>query len=126
MLAKIKDNKILSIEFLLLCITLPGFIIWGGHGQFMFAFLWAATLYCAIVYRVKFFKDWTTIFGLEQVNWENLKPILVRFSLSMVAVTIFTYFYRPDLFFALPQERPWLIPALFFIYPIINRVGFAW
>ncbi|MEM9470291.1 MAG: CPBP family intramembrane glutamic endopeptidase, partial [Pseudomonadota bacterium] len=110
------------LEFLLLCLVLPGFIIWGGHGQFMFAFLWAATLYCSLIYRFKFFKNWKTLFGLEAVTWENLKPILFRFSWSMALVIIFTYFYSPDRFFALPRERPEIIPAILFIYPLISAL----
>lgn len=121
-LTKLKENKILITEFLVLCIAFPGFIIWGGYVHFMFAFLWAATLYCAIVYKLKFFKNWAVFLGFSQVNWPNLKSVLLRFVLSMTAVTIFTYFYSPDRFFALPRERPELVIALFFIYPIISAL----
>jgi len=121
-LTVLNNNKILALEFLCLCILLPGFIIWGGHGHFMFAFLWSATLFCAIVYKFKFFKDWRTFWGFDQVNWNNLKPMLTRFTWATIGIIIFTYFYSPERFFALPRERPQLILALFFIYPIISAL----
>lgn len=118
----IKSNPYLIIEFLLLCLALPTYIIVTKSAPFMFTFLWGATLYCAIIYRYRFFNGWGDLWKWHTVTWANMKPILIRFVLACIGMTLFLYWYDPDRMFGLVLERPQFIIFLFCLYPVISAL----
>ncbi len=88
----------------------------------MFAFLWGAAGYCFLIYRYCFFKGWGDLWKWDQVTWAHLKPILLRWVLACIGMTIFLYFYDYDRMFYLAMKRPAFIPVLFVLYPLISAL----
>jgi len=117
-----KQKLLLGTEFLLLCLVFPGAIIGFKLGMYMFAFLWAATLYCAVVDRFAFFKGFKDMWKWEAVNWNNMRPLLWRFFISLIGMFIFILWYDPDRLFFLLRERPQIIPYLLVLYPLISAL----
>jgi len=115
-------KAILSLEFIILCLVIPGIIIFGRFAPYMFAFLWGATLYALIITRLYYFQGWKEIWRVEAVTWGNMKPILIRWILASIAMLIFAVFYDPERLFYIPKERPEIIPAILFLYPVISAL----
>jgi len=113
---------ILAVEFFLLCLVVPGIIIWGGYAEQMFAFLWAAAAYTFVVYYRNHFNGWRDFWRWDAVRWKNLKPVLVRWIFACVAMLVFLYFYNPDRMFGLWRERPEIIPYLLVFYPLASAL----
>jgi membrane protease YdiL (CAAX protease family) len=118
----LQSRNFLIAEFLLLCIGVPGVIIGFGYAHFMFAFLWSATAYCAIIYRAYFFKNWKTLWHWEAVNWTNMKPVLLRWVIACAAMIAFTMFYDPQQLFHIWHNNRSLIPWLMVLYPLISAL----
>ncbi|MBI1327847.1 MAG: CPBP family intramembrane metalloprotease [Alphaproteobacteria bacterium] len=115
-------TALLVIEFTLLCVALPGYIIATRSAAYMFFFLWLATLYCFFIYRYTHFESWHKLWGWGAVTWQNLKPILLRFAAVCVFLVAFTYFYDPERFFFLAKEKPEIIPRIFLLYPLLSAL----
>ena len=88
----------------------------------MFTFLWGAMAYCALIYRYNFFKGWRDLWKWDAVTWHNMKPILWRWVIACIGMTIFLYFYDADRMFFLLIERPQFIPVLMILYPLISAL----
>jgi membrane protease YdiL (CAAX protease family) len=112
----------LALEFFILCLLIPGLIIGFRYGVYMFAFLWAATLYAFLVMAKTRTRAWREIWGWGQVNWVNLKPVLIRWSVASVLMVGFLYLYNPHQLFSLARERPEFLPVLFTLYPLISAL----
>lgn len=117
-----RSRLILGLEFLLLCVVVPGIIITQHYAAFMLAFLWGACGYCAIVYRRKFFKGWKALWHWEAVNWANMKPILIRWALACVGMLVFTWFYDPEKLFNIWYRNPTFLAVLFALYPLLSAL----
>lgn len=115
-------NKILKLEFLLLYVLLPGLIIFNGLGQFMFVFLWAATAYCMIIDKKSLFTSWAELWGWDQVNWQNFKPLLLRFMVAVFGMALFTLWYDPARFLFLPQNEPDILWRILILYPLLSAL----
>lgn len=113
----------LVIEFLILCIALPTIIIVFSLGYYMFFFLWAAAIYCGYhlfyVGHENFAKD---TWKWHAVNWENMKPILIRWIIACIGMYVFLYFYDPSKLFNLVAQKPMQIVMLFTIYPLLSAL----
>jgi membrane protease YdiL (CAAX protease family) len=118
----IRSRPFLIVEFLLLCIAVPGYIILSRSAPFMFTFLWGATLYCFLILRFFYFKDWNDLWRWDQVTWTHMKPILARWILGVIGMTAFLYFYNPSAMFALWRRNPEIIPWILFMYPVISAL----
>lgn len=112
----------LGVEFLLLCIILPGIIIFGRLAPFMMAFLWFAALYAFLILRKMDGFGFRKLWLWKAVTWGNLKPMLIRWGLASIAMSVFCYFYAPQRFFILPQESPAFTLVLLFLYPIMSAL----
>lgn len=118
----IRSKPFLIIEFLLLCIAVPGYIILSRSAPFMFTFLWGATLYCFLILRVFYFKGWHDLWRWDQVTWAHMKPILMRWVLGVISMAGFLYFYNPGAMFGLWHRNPEIIPWILFLYPVISAL----
>jgi membrane protease YdiL (CAAX protease family) len=116
------NRFILIVEFLLLCIAVPGYIIFFRHAPYMFAFLWGAALYGFIVYRIFYFQGWRDLWRWETVTWENMKPILWRWGFAVFGMMVFLYFYNPEGMFSLAKNKPDILLYLLFLYPVLSAL----
>ena len=101
---------------------LPTIVIVYRLGGYMFSFLWAATLYCAVVDRFSIFTGWKEMWKWDAVNWQNLKPLLLRWIIAVVGMYFFTQWYAPDRLFYLPENRPEIIPRIMIFYPLLSAL----
>jgi len=116
-------NKILALEFLLLCICLPTVIIAFKLAPHMFAFLWGAALYCLFILRKFHGEHLKAIWKWEAVTWIAMKPILIRWVFASIGMLIFMYFIDPERMFGIFERTPWYFPfMLCILYPVISAL----
>lgn len=112
----------LLFEFIVLCILTPGYIIVTKSAPFMFAFLWGATLYGYLILRLVYKDHLKDIWKWKSVTWANLRPVLVRWVLACVAMTLFLYLYDPDRMLGMVAGRGWFVLALLCLYPVLSAL----
>lgn len=122
MSAFFKSKIYIAIEFCILCLIVPGYIIYSKSAPFMFFFLWSAAAYSLCILLLFYREHIETIWKFSSITWENLKPILLRFVLACIGMTIFLYLYDPDRMLYIVHERPHIIPFLFIAYPLISAL----
>ncbi len=121
-LNKLIKNKLLVVEFILLCICLPSVIITYRLAPYMFTFLWSASIYCWLVLRFKYHDHLKELWNWRAVTWANMQPILIRFVIACLCMFAFTYFYDPEKLFNIIRNRPQIIPYLLVMYPILSAL----
>lgn len=110
------------LEFLLLCLCLPTFIIVTKLAPFMVVFLWSAALYTWFIYRKDHREALKGIWKWEAVNWVNLRPILIRWVIASFGMLAFIYFYDAERVFYIVKDHPKIIPILLVAYPLISAL----
>ena len=115
-------NKLLALEFLLLCICLPTIIIVFRFAPDMFKFLWGAALYCYLILRFRYNEHLKDIWKWKAVTWKNMKPILIRWVIASFAMLAFIYAIDVERVFYLVKERPQIVPFLLFLYPVLSAL----
>lgn len=122
MQAFLKSKPFIALEFLILCIAIPAYIIVTKSAPFMFSFLWGAALYGLFILRFVYADHLKDIWKWKAVKKANLKPLFIRWIIACIAMTLFMYWYDPDKMFRLMLERPEFIPMLLVMYPIISAL----
>jgi uncharacterized protein len=117
-----KSKPFLLAEFIVLCLLLPGYIIYTRSAPYMFTFLWGAAAYCLLVMVTLYFKGWRDLWRFDAVTWRNLKPILIRWVLAVIGMIGFLYFYNPSELFSLVLDRPQIVPMILLMYPILSAL----
>lgn len=118
----LRSRFYLISEFLILCVALPGYIIYTKSAPFMFVFLWSAALYGYFILRNVYHDHLKDIWKWKAVTWANMKPILIRWVIACIGMTAFIYFYDGERMFKLLLERPQMIPFLMVLYPILSAL----
>ncbi|MCD8519920.1 MAG: CPBP family intramembrane metalloprotease [Alphaproteobacteria bacterium] len=116
------SRPFIIVEFFLLCIAVPGYIIFTKSAPFMFAFLWGAALYGFLILRFVYHDHLKQIWKWKSVTWENMKPILLRWVIACAGMLVFIWFYDPERMFRLALERPQFIPFLMIAYPVLSAL----
>lgn len=122
MFAQICRHPLLFAEFLLLCILIPGIIIFFTLAPFMFAFLWGAALYGFLILRRYYWESFAHLWKWEAVTWDNMRLILVRWVAASIFMYVFLLWYDPGRLFNVIEQRPEIIPALMVGYPILSAL----
>lgn len=115
-------RAILIIEFLILCVAVPGYIIFSRSAPYMFAFLWAAALYAFVILRIYHFEGWAKFWNWGAVTIKNLKPILFRWAVAVAGMIAFLQWYEPSNLFNLWHTRPEIIPYILLVYPVLSAL----
>lgn len=118
----LRSRQFLIVEFILLCLLVPGIIMVNKWATYLFLFLWAASLYGAFIMHSVYKEQLKELWNWSAVTWGNLKPILLRFLIACIGMTVFIYFYDPARMFGLIQYRPEIIPFLLVLYPLISAL----
>lgn len=118
----LKSKPFLAFEFLCLCILTPGYIIYTKSAPFMFAFLWGAALYGFIILRFVYHDHLKDIWKWKSVNWANMKPLLFRWVLACIAMTVFLYIYDGERMLQMAMERGGFVIILLCLYPILSAL----
>ena len=117
-----KNRIFIGIEFLCLCILTPGYIIFTASAPYMLSFLWGAALYGFIILRLVYHDHLKQIWKWKSVNWKGLKPLLIRWVLACIAMTVLLYLYDPDRMLKMAMERGWFTLTLLCLYPIFSAL----
>lgn len=118
----LRSRAFIVFEFLILCIAVPGYIIFTKSAPFMFVFLWSAALYGYFILKNVYHDHLKDIWKWNAVTWDNMKPILLRWVIACLAMTVFIWFYDPERMFRLALERPLFVPFLLLMYPILSAL----
>lgn len=119
---KMPKNALLWLEFITLCLLIPGYIILNRLAPFMFAFLYGACLYGYFILKYRQPVALKNLWRFKEVNWPNLKPILLRWILACIGMTGFILWYDPERFMFLVFERPALVGSLLLLYPVVSAL----
>lgn len=123
MIAKFLSSRaFVGLEFLLLCLVVPGWIIYSKSAAFMFAFLWGACLYCALIYMICLKNGAGGLWRFDAVTLRAMKPLLLRWVLASIGMLGFMIWYDPARLFFLPLQRPSFVPTLMIAYPLISAL----
>jgi len=112
----------LVAEFILLCLVLPTIVWVCVLAPYMFALLWVAALYCYLVFRFVFKEQLKNEWKFNQITWKTLKPVLIRWVIASLLITVFVFFYEPERLFNIPRNNPEIIPFLMLAYPVISAL----
>ena len=100
------SRRRLIVEFTLLRLVLPTVIIVGRLAPHMFLFLWTAAAISLFLYRKTPGTQGVTLWRWDQVTWAHMKPILLRWVVSVLAMIAFLYAYDPGRMFSFISEKP--------------------
>jgi len=115
-------KKILIIEFILLCLVVPGVIMANKWAIYMFLFLWSAAFYGYFILRGVYKKQIKAVWNWSAVNHANLRPILIRWLLASIGMLLFIILYDPEKLFGIFYYRPELVIVIFFFYPLFSAL----
>ena len=114
------SRNFIILEFILLCIMVPGYIMFNKLAPLMFLFLWSAAIYGGLVLYFGYMRNIKAIWKWEEVTWDAMRPILIRFAFACVGMTLFIYWYDPDRMFGLLERAPGFVPFLLLAYPVLS------
>lgn len=116
------SRRYVIIEFLLLCIMVPGILIFGRFAPMMFVFLWGAAVYSFLVLRYVERLDLRTLWRWDAVTWDAMRPVLIRWVLATLAMCALCLLIAPDRFLALPQRNMMFVLVLCLVYPVLSAL----
>lgn len=120
---KILNHKFyLMMEFLILCIAVPSYIIVTKSAPFMFAFLWGAAGYAYFIMRICHPEELKDSFKLRKFKASLMPPMLIRWVIASILMIAFLYWYDPLQLFFLPKQSPEMVLILLCLYPIISAL----
>lgn len=120
---KIIHSRIyLTLELFVLMIGLPVVLAAFIPLKYMLPMLWLSALYCHIIYRAAVHASERVYWKKSEVNWANVKPILMRFALSAALLTGLLLAFKPELFLNFVRERPLFWAIVMVAYPCISVV----
>ena len=114
--------RLIGLEFLILCIGVPGVIIYYELAPHMFSFLWGASAYGLAIMRYVYHDYLRDICKWRAVTWDNMRPILVRWVLASVGMYIFIAWYAPGRTFEFAAREPLFVLFLCFAYPVLSAL----
>jgi hypothetical protein len=110
-------------ELAILSAGLPVLILAFDLQKLMLPVILTVALYCMLIRRTvdgaRVRPDWQW----HAVNWQNLRPILLRFVVCAVAITALTLILFPDKLFSFIGSMPWLWALVIVLYPILSVVA---
>lgn len=86
----------------------------------MFFFLWVTLIVSAILYRCIPNIKQEPLWRLHEVNWKNLRPILLRFVLSTALLCGAIVLLKPELFLSFPRAMPETYLRVMLLYPLAS------
>ena len=94
----------------------------GRLAPYMFLFLWSVCFYCLWIDRRTTPQAWPDIWQFQAVNWQNMRPILLRWAICSLGMVVFGAFYDPERLFGLIRQRPQIVPFLLILYPVLSAL----
>lgn len=116
------SKKILLAEFIIICIGVPACMIFFRLAPIVLLALWIATLVCIVSYHYTPGTKGEPIWRFNEVNWKNLRPILLRFILSSSLLGALVYIFMPEKLFSFVSERPEIWWRVMVFYPIFSAI----
>jgi len=119
----INTRPYLYLELALLMLGLPLALYAVIPLRYLLPLLWIGALYCHVVYRAVVDLPERVGWNRAAVNWANLKPMLMRFVPSAVAMVALTYYFKPDMFLSFIRDRPAFWALVMVAYPLLSVIA---
>ena len=101
---------------------MPTIVIIYRLASFLFLFLWIASFYAYFVLRFQYHARLREMWNWRAVNWQNLKPLLLRWMFASFTLYFFLSWYDSEKLFYILQRNPYLLGFIFFGYPMISAL----
>lgn len=118
----INTRPYLYLELAVLMMGVPILLSTIVPIKYMLPTMWLITLYCHIVYRELVHVTERVTWRWPLVNWAHLRPILVRFLLCTILLSILVAFWKPQHFLSFVCEKPYFWAFVMVAYPILSVV----
>lgn len=115
-----KNKTYLLSEFLFLFFLVPFGLYFFDLFRYFLPILLLFALTCFFYIKKSNSYSKEELFSFKYLNRDNLKKVIFLFSLSIIPLIIFVYFFAPERLVAFPLEKPiiWLLVMIF--YPILS------
>ena len=110
----------LFLELLILFVLIPTLLNLLPFKRIVFVALWAGAIGCYVFLRRDAAFGVLPHWNKAAINWQNLKPILVRFALSASVITVGILLFIPERLLDLPMENPRLWVSVLIFYPLLS------
>lgn len=112
---------LLILEFILLCLVVPGIVVAYRLAPFMFVFLWAVAGYAWLMTRAA--TRGTDIWQWRAINAPNLRRIIPRWIVCCLGMTVIIYLYDPGRAWGIFDRLPiWGVPLLLLAYTFLSAL----
>jgi membrane protease YdiL (CAAX protease family) len=112
----------LYLELAMLMVVLPGLLATFIPIRYMLPTMWLTALYCHIIYRAIVRASERVFWNHAAVNWQNLKPILIRFAAAAILLTLLMLWLKPELFLSFVRQSPAFWALVMVLYPLLSVV----
>lgn len=116
------SHPYLYTELLVLSVGMPLALSTVLPIRYLLPCMWLTALYGHIVYRALADLPETVYWRWPQVNWANLRPMLLRFAVCTVLTSLFVALWRPTLFLSFVCEKPKFWAFVMVAYPVLSVV----
>jgi membrane protease YdiL (CAAX protease family) len=111
-----------AVELVVLTIGVP-LVLYQFLPRVLLLFtLWLTALYCDLVYRAIIGQENRVWWNRKKVTWANLEPILTRFSMWAIALTVSVWLLHPDLLFSFMRAYPLFWALVMVLYPLLSVI----
>lgn len=118
----VHSRTYLYTELLVLMLGLPLLLALVLPLRYMLPTLWITVFYCQYIYRLVVEEPARVGWGRAGVNWENLRPILIRFAISAALLVAATLALKPEMFLSFVRERPLFWAVVMVGYPLLSVI----
>lgn len=118
----ILSRPYLYCELILLMVGLPLLLSTVLPIRYMLPTLWLTTLYCHIVYRLMLDAPERIYWRWQEVRWERLRPMLLRFVLCTLLTSLLVALWKPGHFLSFVCERPRFWAFVMVAYPLLSVI----
>jgi uncharacterized protein len=113
---------LLTAECLLLCVVMPLLFVWVIPLRGLFAALWLCAAYG--VWRLRRVENISLkdIWNRAAVTRAALLPIMGRFVIATILITLVVAYWMPEKFLAFPRDRTMLWALVMVFYPLLSVI----
>ncbi len=116
----LSSKPYIAVELALMMLVLP-YAIYEFHLiRYMIPILWGVAMYCAIVHRVTTGETLRQAWHWGEINRASLAPLLRRFAICAIFLTVATLVLLPERLFGFVLEKPAFWAVVMLLYPLIS------
>lgn len=111
------------LEYLVLFVVLPVLFFWLHMPlKYVIPLLWITAFFGLRWSRRALNQGLRASWVASAVTWRNLRPILLRFLLSAIPISVCVALFAPEMLFSFVREKPLFWAVVMVLYPVISVV----